>query len=182
MKIETTPFKDLLIIRNEVFSDHRGSFQESFNEARFRVETGLNITFVQDNESVSGLHVLRGLHFQAPGAAQAKLVRVSRGKVLDVVVDLRKTQPTYGRHFAIELSAQNHVQLFVPEGMAHGFHVREADTVFSYKCSRYYSPQSDRVLRFDDPALAIDWGTGPFVLSEKDINAPLLNQLTDVFF
>ncbi|MBL7942624.1 MAG: dTDP-4-dehydrorhamnose 3,5-epimerase [Flavobacteriales bacterium] len=181
MTIETTPFKDLLVIHNPVFSDHRGVFQESFNEARFRIETGLNVTFVQDNESVSALHVLRGLHFQIPPASQAKLVRVSRGRVRDVVVDLRRSQPTYGQHFSIELSADNHTQMYVPEGMAHGFYVLEPDTIFSYKCTRYYHAEYDRVLKYNDPALGIDWGPGPFVLSEKDLAAPLLNQLDHVF-
>jgi dTDP-4-dehydrorhamnose 3,5-epimerase len=129
MKIESTSFRDLMIITPDVFGDDRGYFFEPFNEARFRVETGLNITFVQDNESLSRKNVLRGLHFQVPPKSQAKLIRVTRGAVLDVVVDLRKSEPTFGKHFSIVLSSESKQQLYVPEGFAHGFYVLEDQTI-----------------------------------------------------
>ncbi len=182
MKIETTEFAQLLIIQPDVFRDDRGYFFEPFNEAKFRIETGLNMTFVQDNESMSSKGVLRGLHFQLSPKAQAKFIRVTRGAVLDIVVDLRKTQPTYGRHFKIELSAENKTQLFVPEGFAHGFYVLEPDTIFSYKCSNYYSKEHDRSLRWNDPVLQIDWGVENPILSDKDRNAPLFSELDAFFF
>ncbi|MFN8699479.1 MAG: dTDP-4-dehydrorhamnose 3,5-epimerase [Flavobacteriales bacterium] len=183
MKIERTPFEGLLIIQPDVFGDDRGWFFESFSEAKFRIETGLNITFVQDNESMSQKGVVRGLHFQVSPKAQAKLIRVSRGRVMDVVVDLRRTQPTYGKHFAIELSAEKHNQLFVPEGFAHGFAVLEDDTLFTYKCSNYYSKDHERALRWNDPALGIEWGVANPVLSDRDRSAPMWSELpNDLFF
>lgn len=182
MKIERTPFRDLLIIYPQIHGDDRGYFMEAFNEARFRVETGLNVTFVQDNESQSKKGVLRGLHFQAPPKSQGKLIRVITGAVLDVVVDLRKSEQTYGQHFKLVLSAQNRTQLYVPEGFAHGFAVLEDDSFFSYKCTNYYSPEHDRGLRWDDPALKIDWEIENPVLSEKDKSLPLLSVLDNPFF
>lgn len=183
VNIEKTPFEGLLIIRPDVFGDDRGWFFESFSEARFRIETGMNLTFVQDNESMSKKGVIRGLHFQVSPKAQAKLIRVSRGSVLDVVVDLRRTQPTYGRHFSVVLSAHEHNQLFVPEGFAHGFAVLEDDTLFTYKCSNYYSREHERALRWNDPALRIDWGVDDPILSSRDCEAPLLADLPqDLFF
>ena len=171
MKVIKTEFKDLLIIEPNVFADDRGYFFEPFNEARFYLETGLNIHFVQDNESMSSKNVVRGMHFQIPPKSQAKLVRVSRGAVLDVVVDLRKSQPTFGKHFKIVLSAENKTQLFVPEGFAHGFAVLEDNTIFSYKCSNYYSKEHDRSVLWNDAAFGIDWEVENPVLSEKDKNA-----------
>jgi dTDP-4-dehydrorhamnose 3,5-epimerase len=182
MKIDRTPFRDLLIIHPQIHGDDRGYFMESFNEARFRVETGLNVTFVQDNESQSKKGVLRGLHFQAPPKSQGKLVRVIKGAVLDVVLDLRKSEPTYGQHFKLVLSAQNKTQLYVPEGFAHGFAVLEDDSLFSYKCTNYYSPEHDRGVRWNDPALNIDWEIENPVLSEKDKSLPLLSTLDNPFF
>lgn len=182
MKIESTVFRDLLIITPDVFGDDRGYFFEPFNEARFRVETGLNITFVQDNESMSRKNVLRGLHFQVPPKSQAKLIRVTRGAVLDVVVDLRTNEPTFGQHFKIVLSGENKQQLFVPEGFAHGFYVLEDQTVFSYKCSNYYSKEHDRSLLWNDPALKIDWEADSPELSEKDRNAMKLEAFDSPFF
>jgi len=182
VKIETTSFKDLLLIQQEVHGDDRGWFIELFNEAQFRIQTGLNMTFVQDNESLSQRDVVRGLHFQISPKAQAKLIRVSRGSVLDVVVDLRRTQPTYGKHFAIVLSAENHTQLFVPEGFAHGFAVLEDHTLFSYKCTNYFSREHERGIRWDDPALGIHWNIDRPILSERDRSAPLLADLADGFF
>ena len=182
MNIKRTEFRDLVIIESAVFSDERGSFQESFNEARFRVETGLNVTFVQDNESVSKANVLRGLHLQLPPKGQAKLVRVSRGTAIDVVVDLRRTEPTYGKHFKIELSAKNATQLFIPEGFAHGFLTLEDETIFSYKCSNYYSKELERSICWNDPALAIDWGALNPMVSERDSQAVFLSEFESPFF
>jgi dTDP-4-dehydrorhamnose 3,5-epimerase len=181
MEITRTAFKDLLIIQPAVFSDARGYFFEPFNEARFRLSTGLNLTFVQDNESMSHRGVLRGLHFQIPSKSQGKLIRVSRGSVLDVVVDLRRSQPTYGQHFSIELSAENKTQLYVPEGFAHGFQVLEDHTVFSYKCTNYYSKEHERSLLWNDPTLHIEWNEIPPIVSEKDQVALPLSQLEDYF-
>lgn len=181
MKIENTGFKDLIVIQPKVFGDSRGYFMESFNEARFRVETGINATFVQDNESLSSKGVLRGLHFQVPPKSQAKLIRVINGSVLDVVVDLRRSQPTYGQHFKILLTAENKTQLYVPEGFAHGFVVLEDNTLFSYKCTNYYSPEHDRCLRWNDPALSIDWEMESPLLSDKDKTSPLLKDLDNPF-
>ncbi|MFN5295764.1 MAG: dTDP-4-dehydrorhamnose 3,5-epimerase [Flavobacteriales bacterium] len=182
MEIRTTDFRELLIVAPTVFSDDRGAFLESFNEARFRVSTGLNITFVQDNESVSKKDVIRGMHFQLPPKGQAKLVRVSKGSVLDVVVDLRKTEPTYGQHFKIVLSAENALQLFIPEGFAHGFLVLEDQTIFSYKCSNYYSKDLERSLRWDDPAFAIDWNCAEPIISDRDRSAMAWDEFESPFF
>lgn len=181
MIIDITDFKDLIVIRPNVFGDSRGYFMETFNEARFRVETGINVTFVQDNESLSNKGVLRGLHFQTPPKAQGKLVRVISGSAMDVVVDLRRSQPTYGQHFKIILTAENKTQLFVPEGFAHGFVVLEDNTLFSYKCTNYYSPEHDRCLRWNDEALQIDWEEDNPILSEKDSNSPFLKDLDSPF-
>jgi dTDP-4-dehydrorhamnose 3,5-epimerase len=182
MTIQTTPFKDLLLIQPTVFRDDRGYFFEPFNEARFRLETGLNITFVQDNESMSNAGVLRGMHFQLPPKAQAKLIRVTRGRVLDVVVDLRRNQPTFMQYFAYELNEENKTQMFVPEGFAHGFVVLEDYTIFSYKCSNYYSKEHDRSLSFKDPVVGIEWGITDPIISEKDQLARAFSTFDSPFF
>jgi dTDP-4-dehydrorhamnose 3,5-epimerase len=182
MLIERTEFRDLLIIQPSVFVDDRGAFQESFNEARFRIETGLNLTFVQDNESISKKNVLRGMHFQLPPKGQAKLVRVSKGSVLDVVVDLRRTEPTFGNYFSRKLSAENATQLFIPEGFAHGFLVLEDDTIFSYKCTNYYSKELERSIRWNDPSIGIEWHCENPLLSPRDEQAVLLNEVENPFF
>lgn len=182
MNIICTAFRGLLILEPTVFRDERGSFMESFNEARFRIETGLNVTFVQDNESISVKNALRGLHFQVPPKSQAKLVRVASGAAVDVVVDLRVTEPTYGQWFKIVLSAENKKQLFIPEGFAHGFHTLEDRTIFTYKCTNYYSGECDRSLRWNDPDLNIDWGVNHPVLSDKDRNAMLFADFKSPFF
>jgi dTDP-4-dehydrorhamnose 3,5-epimerase len=181
MTIQSTPFKDLLIIQPAVFHDDRGYFFEPFNEARFRIETGLNITFVQDNESMSNAGVLRGMHFQVPPKAQAKLIRVTQGSVLDVVVDLRITQPTFMQHYTHVLSGENKTQLFIPEGFAHGFAVLEDHTIFSYKCSNYYSKEHDRSLAFNDPRIGINWSLEHPIVSEKDLNAPPFSSFDSPF-
>ncbi|RPE00865.1 dTDP-4-dehydrorhamnose 3,5-epimerase [Aureibaculum marinum] len=166
MKIETTFIKNLLIITPNVFVDKRGYFLESYNKKSL-----INLVedeFVQDNESLSHKGVLRGLHFQNPPYAQAKLVRVLTGSVLDVVVDLRKQSPTYGQHFKHILSAENKIQLYVPKGFAHGFAVLEDNTIFSYKCSDYYNKDSERAILWNDATLNIDWQIKNPIISEKD--------------
>lgn len=155
---------------------------EVFSEAKFRVETGLNISFVQDNESVSSIHVIRGLHFQIPPKGQAKLVRVTKGSVLDVVVDLRKNEPTYGKHFKQILSAENAMQMFIPEGFAHGFHVLEDQTIFSYKCSNYYDPKCEQSLKWNDPTLGIQWDCLNPIVSERDDQAQHFADFITPFF
>jgi dTDP-4-dehydrorhamnose 3,5-epimerase len=182
MKIEHTQFRDLLVIAPDVFRDERGYFFEPFNEARFRVETGINVTFVQDNESMSKKNVLRGMHFQVPPKSQAKLIRVTTGSVLDVVVDLRRNEPTYGQHYSMILSAENKLQLYVPEGFAHGFMVLEDNTIFSYKCSNYYSREHDRSLLWNDPDFGIEWNANNPIISEKDQHAMRFASFETPFF
>ena len=182
MQIEQTDFRDLLVIQPSVFADDRGAFQESFNEARFRIDTGFNLTFVQDNESVSKRNVIRGLHFQVPPKGQAKLVRVAKGSVLDVAVDLRRTEPTFGKYYSRVLSGENATQLFIPEGFAHGFLVLEDDTIFSYKCTNYYSKEHEGGLRWNDAALAINWGCDSPLLSPRDNQAMLFSEFETPFF
>ncbi len=179
MKIEATKLQDCYIIHDTVFEDSRGYFFESFNQQTFEKLTGLNISFVQDNQSKSSKGVLRGLHFQQGENAQAKLVRVLKGKVLDVAVDIRPESATFGEHVAVELTAENHLQLFVPRGFAHGFLVLEDDTVFFYKCDNFYNKASEGGLMFNDPDLSIDWllKGDEFILSDKDKTNPLLKNL-----
>ncbi|MBL8010455.1 MAG: dTDP-4-dehydrorhamnose 3,5-epimerase [Flavobacteriales bacterium] len=178
MRIETTPLEGLLVLRPTVHRDDRGHFLESFNERTFAAATGLDVRFVQDNESVSRRNVVRGLHLQAGASAQAKLVRVARGAVLDVCVDLRAGSPTQGRHFSIRLDDNVPVMLFIPEGFAHGLAVLEDNTLFQYKCSRYWDPAAERTLLWNDPALGIDWGvTGPIVNAKDQAGLPLKDLL-----
>ena len=176
MKIKETGISGLLVIEPDVFGDSRGYFMESFSLRRFRELTGLDIDFVQDNESKSSYGVVRGLHFQRPPHAQSKLVRVVRGRVLDVAVDLRESSPTYGKHYAIELSGDNHLQMFIPKGFAHGFAVLSDEAVFQYKCDEYYAPESEGAVAWDDPDLAIDWmlPKEDIRLSDKDKSNPNL--------
>lgn len=170
MKVEQTSFKDLIICKPSVYTDERGYFYESYKESVFQELTGLSPQFVQDNQSRSSYGVLRGLHFQIGDSAQAKLVRVLEGEVLDVVVDLRVDEPTFGKSFAITLSAQNKTQLYIPRGFAHGFLVLSEYATFFYKCDNYYDKKSERGLKYNDPALDIDWQLQPedLILSEKD--------------
>ncbi|WP_299215948.1 dTDP-4-dehydrorhamnose 3,5-epimerase [uncultured Dokdonia sp.] len=174
MQIKTTSFKDLIICNPSVYKDERGYFYESYKESLFQEKTGLSPQFVQDNQSQSTYGVLRGLHFQIGEMAQAKLVRVIEGEVLDVVVDLRKEEPTFGQSFSIILSAENKTQLFIPRGFAHGFLVLSQRATFFYKCDNYYHKESELGLKFDDPQLGIDWQLDPtaLILSEKDQNNP----------
>ena len=169
MKIIETAIKDLYVIEPNVFGDSRGYFLESFNLEKFEAAIG-RVNFVQDNESCSQKGVLRGLHFQRPPFEQAKLVRVIKGRVLDVAVDLRKDSPTYGEHVAVELSGENKKQFFVPRGFAHGFVVLEDDTIFSYKVDNKYAPDHEGGIMWNDPNLKINWELGESepLLSEKD--------------
>ncbi|HYK47927.1 MAG TPA: dTDP-4-dehydrorhamnose 3,5-epimerase [Parafilimonas sp.] len=176
MKIERTPLQDCYIIHDTVIADSRGYFFESFNAKKFFELTGLEIFFVQDNQSSSTYGVLRGLHFQTGEYAQAKLVRVLQGRVLDVAVDLRRSSPTFAKAFVLELSADNHKQLYIPRGFAHGFVVTSSTAVFFYKCDNYYNKSSELGIMYDDPDLKIDWQlpANDLILSEKDKKNPYL--------
>lgn len=178
MKITTTAIEGVVILEPEVFGDERGYFFESFSQREFE-EKVCKTTFVQDNESSSRYGVLRGLHFQKPPHAQAKLVRVVKGKVLDIAVDIRKGSPTFGHHVSTELSGENKRQLFIPRGFAHGFAVLSDEVVFQYKCDNYYVPHSEGGILWNDPALGIDWKLPEedVILSEKDKKNVLLNEL-----
>ncbi len=174
MEVIKTAIEGVFIIEPRVFGDARGYFFESFNAREFAEKTGVHVNFVQDNESMSHYGVLRGLHFQQPPYTQAKLVRVVKGSVLDVAVDIRKNSPTYGQHISVELTGENHLQFFVPKGFAHGFSVLSDEVVFQYKCDEFYAPQSEGALAWDDPDLAIDWRipADKVLLSEKDRHHP----------
>lgn len=179
MKVTKTFIEGLLLIEPDVHGDSRGYFMESFNARTFREATGIDADFVQDNESKSSYGVVRGLHFQRPPHAQAKLVRVVEGRALDVAVDLREGSETYGKHVAVELSEENHFQMYIPKGFAHGFSVLSEKVVFQYKCDDYYAPETEGALAWDDPDLAIDWRIPheSVRLSEKDKNHPRLKDL-----
>ena len=179
MKIIETEIQGLFVIEPDVYCDSRGYFFESFNKRRFEEQTGISVDFVQDNESRSTYGIVRGLHFQKPPHAQAKLVRVVSGRVLDVAVDLREGSPTYGRHVAVELSGENHRQMFIPKGFAHGFSVLSEEAVFQYKCDDYYAPETEGAVAWDDPDIAIDWRipADKMILSEKDKKHPRLSEL-----
>ena len=168
MRVEKTNIEGLLIIEPKVFGDHRGYFFESYNALKFENLTGLKPEFVQDNQSKSGANVLRGLHFQNPPYAQDKLVRVSQGSVLDVVVDIRKGSSTYGKSFKIVLDTIDHKMLWIPKGMAHGFVSLEEETIFTYKCTNYYTPESEGCILWSDEELNIDWNVSNPIISEKD--------------
>jgi dTDP-4-dehydrorhamnose 3,5-epimerase len=175
MNIVETEIKGVFIIEPKVFGDNRGYFFESFSQREFESVIG-PVTFVQDNQSKSSYGVVRGLHFQKPPHAQAKLVRVVKGKVLDVAVDLREDSPTFGKYMAVELSDENHRQVFIPKGFAHGFSVLSEEAVFQYKCDEYYAPESEAAIAWDDQDLNIDWKVPAedVVLSAKDRNHPSL--------
>lgn len=177
MNIIETEIKGVFIIEPKVFSDSRGYFFESFSQREFDSAIG-PVTFVQDNQSKSSYGVVRGLHFQKPPHAQAKLVRVVKGKVLDVAVDMRKDSPTFGKHVAVELSDENHRQVFIPKGFAHGFSVLSEEAVFQYKCDEYYAPESEAAIAWDDKDLNIDWKVpaDDVVLSPKDKCHPTFNE------
>lgn len=179
MNVIKTKIEGVVIIEPRVFRDDRGYFFESFSQQRFN-ELVAPVTFVQDNESRSTYGVLRGLHFQKPPYAQSKLVRVVKGVVLDVAVDLRKDSPTFGQYEQVLLSEDNKRQFFIPQGLAHGFVVLSPEAVFQYKCDNYYAPQAEGNVRWDDPQININWQLplGDILLSEKDKKAPLLAELT----
>ena len=181
MQIETTKLVNCLIIHDTVFGDNRGYFFECFNQRTFFDKTGMNVNFIQDNQSKSSKGVLRGLHFQHGEHAQAKLVRVLEGRVLDVAVDLRRESPTFGQHLAIELSAVSHTQFFVPRGFAHGFVVLSETATFFYKCDNLYNKASEGGIMFNDPALGIHWGlpANGLIISEKDQILPTLASIKD---
>ena len=178
MKVIKTKLEGVVIIEPQVFFDDRGYFFESFSQQRFNEQVA-PITFIQDNESKSSYGVLRGLHFQKPPFAQSKLVRVVKGMVLDVAVDLRKGSPTFGQYESVVLSEENKRQFFIPQGFAHGFAVLSEEAIFQYKCDNYYAPQSEGSVRWNDPTIAIDWQLPEkdIILSAKDEKAPLLSQL-----
>lgn len=175
MDIITTEIEGVLIIKPRIFQDSRGYFFESFNQREFEDKVG-PVTFVQDNESKSCYGVVRGLHFQKGEHAQSKLVRVVKGKVLDVAVDLRPGSKTFGKHVAVELSEDNHRQFFIPRGFAHGFSVLSDEVIFQYKCDNFYCPESEGAIAWDDPDLGIDWKVpkDKIILSEKDRKHPKL--------
>lgn len=181
MNIIKTAIEGLVVIEPRVFGDSRGYFFESYNARDFAQVA--DITFVQDNESRSCYGVVRGLHFQKPPYAQSKLVRVVEGRVLDVAVDIRRNSPTYGQHVAIELTADNHRQLFLPQGMAHGFAVLSETAVFQYKCDNFYHPESEGAIAWNDPTLAIDWHlpAADVILSDKDKNHPSFHEFVTPF-
>ena len=175
MEYIETKIKGVFIIEPKVFNDARGYFMEAWKQAEFDEHVGRTV-FIQDNESKSSYGVLRGLHFQKGDASQAKLVRVIKGKVLDVAVDLRKSSPTFGQHVMVELSEENKRQFFIPRGFAHGFLVLSDEAIFTYKVDNPYAPQADGGIRWNDPALGIEWPIDPtkVLTSEKDLKLPLL--------
>ena len=182
MNVIKTDIEGVVIIEPRLFRDDRGYFFESFSQREFD-EKVRSIRFVQDNESKSSYGVLRGLHFQKPPFAQSKLVRVIKGAVLDVAVDIRKGSPTFGRYVAVELTEENHLQFFIPRGFAHGFSVLTDEVIFQYKCDNFYAPQSEGALAWDDPDLEIDWKipADKVLLSEKDKHHPRLKEAEWLF-
>ncbi len=180
MEIIETKIKDLYIIKPKVFADARGYFFESYNKDAF-TKQGIPVEFVQDNQSLSNKGVLRGLHFQAPPFAQGKLVRVIKGSVLDVAVDIRKNSPTYGQHVSVELTEENKTMFFIPPGFAHGFATIEDNTIFSYKCTQTYNKESEGTLLWNDTELAINWILENPLLSEKDKVGTCLKEFISPF-
>ena len=182
METVKTSIPDVLILKPRIFNDSRGYFFESFSQREFS-KVVKDTTFVQDNESKSSYGVLRGLHFQRPPFAQAKLVRVISGKVLDVAVDIRKGSPTYGKWVSCELTEDNHLQLFIPKGFAHGFSVLSHEAVFQYKCDEFYHPECEGAILWNDPQINIDWRLPEedVILSEKDKSHPLFKDFDSPF-
>jgi dTDP-4-dehydrorhamnose 3,5-epimerase len=182
MKFTSTDIKGLVVIEPTVFEDSRGYFFEAYNQSLFE-KNGITTQFVQDNQSKSSYGVIRGLHYQLNPSAQAKLVRVLEGRILDVAVDIRKGSPTYGQHFDIELSAENKKQLYIPEGFAHGFSVLSETAIVLYKCNAFYNKASEGGIRFDDATLGIDWqvSAADAIVSEKDLVLPLFKDAQNNF-
>lgn len=180
MEFKTTPIEGLLVIEPKVWRDERGYFFESYSKKTLE-QQGIHHEFVQDNQSLSNKGTLRGLHFQAAPFAQGKLVRVIKGKVWDIAVDIRKDSPTYGQYYGCELSEHNNIQFWIPPGFAHGFITLEDNTIFSYMCTNYYDKASEGGLLWNDPDLAIDWGVTSPILSDKDKVLPCLKDLKSPF-
>lgn len=182
MNIIKTDIEGVVLLEPKIFGDERGYFFEAYSQRVFDQEVG-SVRFVQENESKSCYGVVRGLHYQCGEAAQAKLVSVVKGRVLDVAVDLRRSSPTFGKYVAAELSEENKRQMFVPRGFAHGFAVLSEEAVFQYRCDNYYAPTQERGIAWNDPELGIDWGipTQEVILSEKDTRNPLLKDAIDLF-
>ena len=181
MEIIKTNFDGILLIKPDVFADDRGYFFESFQYQKF-LENDLEVNFLQDNVSKSRKGTIRGLHFQNGSKAQGKLCHVLYGKVLDVSLDLRIGSPTYGKHFSIELSEENHLQLWIPVGFAHGFSVQSEEAIFKYKCTNYYSKENERTISFNDPKLNIDWKVDKPVFSAKDFNGKSFEESKNDFY
>lgn len=182
MKITETRLKDVFLIEPKVFGDHRGWFMESYSKIKLS-EAGIINDFVQDNQSFSAQKgTLRGLHYQLNPKSQAKIVRCTKGSILDVAVDIRKGSPMYKKWIAVELTAENRKQLFIPRGFAHGFVTLTDDVEVQYKADNYYAPEYDGSIRYDDPDIGVNWGEGEFILSEKDKNAPFLKDRLDLNF
>lgn len=183
IEVKKTKIEGVLIIEPKMFGDARGYFLESFNAKEFAEKTGVDETFVQDNESKSKYGVLRGMHFQLPPFTQSKLVRVVKGRVLDVVVDIRKGSPTYGKYEMCELTEYNHRQFFVPKGMAHGFCVLSEEAIFQYKCDDFYHPEAEGAIAWDDPDIAVSWPipSEDVILSDKDKHHPFLKNFDSPF-
>ena len=177
MEFTRTEIPDVILCKPTLFGDERGYFYETFKKNEFEAFLGEEIHFCQDNEAKSSVNVLRGLHYQLPPFAQSKLVRVIKGKVLDVAVDIRRKSPTFGKYVAIELSEENKLQLFVPKGFAHGYVSLENETIFSYKVDNYYNKNSERGILYNDVSININWGKNdtPFIISEKDTIQPTFN-------
>ena len=182
MEIIKTAIEGVLVIRPKIFGDARGYFFESYSKREFDREVG-EVNFVQDNESRSTFGVVRGLHFQRPPFAQSKLVRVIQGRVLDVAVDLRRHSPTFGKSVSCELTGENHLMFFIPQGFAHGFSVLSEEAVFQYKCDNFYHPESEGAIAWNDPDLHIDWRLSPddIILSDKDSRHPCLKDIDSPF-
>lgn len=182
MKVIKTDIEGVVILEPEVYTDERGYFFESYSQQRFD-EVVSPIRFVQENESKSRYGVIRGLHYQRGDAAQAKLVSVVRGRILDIAVDIRKSSPTFGKYVAVEISEDNKRQIFVPRGFAHGFAVLSDEAVLQYKCDNYYAPSEERGIAWNDPAIGIEWGIPEDVatLSNKDIQNPRLTDAVELF-
>lgn len=182
MKVTETELKDVYIIEPQVFGDHRGWFMESWSEQKLTA-AGIHCNFVQDNQSFSAQKgTLRGLHYQLNPKCQAKIIRCTKGEILDVAVDIRQGSPQYKKWVAVKLTAENKKQLFIPRGFAHGFVTLTDDVEVQYKADNYYAPECDGNIRYDDPAIGVDWGEGEFILSEKDAKAPLLKERTNLNF
>lgn len=179
MKIEQTPLKDCFILEPRVFKDERGFFYETYNAKQFKLVTGLDVNFVQDNQSKSSYGVLRGLHFQTGIMAQAKLVRVIKGRVLDIAIDLRKDSESFGKSFSIILDDVEHRQLFVPRGFAHGFITLSETSIFAYKCDNLYDGPSEGGIIYNDATLSLDWHLPQkdFIISEKDLQLPTFKEV-----